>query len=58
MTKDQKADFAYNEEKLIRLLVRRRILPPNSGEVPGLLVEINAVEDLVRSYRLVQRLSE
>ena len=55
MTRDQEADFVYNEQKLIRLLVRRHNLPTDSTQAHELTVEIGAVENLVRSYRIVKQ---
>jgi hypothetical protein len=57
MNTDQEADFAYNEAKLIRLLLRRHNLPLDSEQITGLTLEIGAVENLVRSYRIVKQLS-
>ena len=57
MTADQNADHAYQEAKLIQLLIRRYNLPKNSFEIPTLTQEINEVEDVVRSYRMLKRLS-
>jgi hypothetical protein len=54
MNKAQEIDYAYQEEKLLRLLARRQNLPTNSDQLPGLAREITAVEDLVRSYRMVR----
>lgn len=57
MNQDQNSDHAYQEAKLIRLLIRRHNLPPDSEQMPALMLEINVVENLVRSYRLAKRLS-
>jgi hypothetical protein len=54
MNKAQEIDYAYQEEKLLRLLARRQNLPTNSDQMPVLAREIMAVEDLVRSYRMVR----
>jgi hypothetical protein len=54
MNEDQNLDHANQEETLTRLLSRRHNLPPDSEQMPALKLEINAVENLVRSYRLVQ----
>jgi hypothetical protein len=54
MNEDQNLDHTYQEEKLTRLLFRRHNLPSDSEQMPALTLEINAVENLVRSYRLVQ----
>jgi hypothetical protein len=54
MNKAQEIDYAYQEEKLLRLLARSQNLPTNSDQMPGLAREIMAVEDLVRSYRMVR----
>lgn len=51
MNEDQEADHDC-KEKLIRLLVRRHDLSPDSDQLPTLAIEINAVESLV-PYRLV-----
>lgn len=53
MNKAQEIDYAYEEEKLLRLRARRQNLPANSDQMPGLARQIMAVEDLVRSYRIV-----
>ena len=57
MTEDQLADWTYNEERLIRLLLRRHNLPSNSDQRASLAFELSAVENLVRSYRIVNALS-
>jgi hypothetical protein len=54
MNKAQEIDYAYQEEKLLRLLARRQTLPTNSAQMPALAHEIMLVEDLVRSYRTVR----
>jgi hypothetical protein len=54
MNKAQEVDYAYQEENLLRLLVRRQALPANSARLPDLTCEIMAVENLVRSYRIVR----
>ena len=56
MNEDQNVDIAYYEAKLTRLLIRRHNLPPDSDQMPTLTLEINAVENLVRSYGMVKRL--
>jgi hypothetical protein len=53
MNKAQEIDYAYQEEKLLRLLARRQNLPANSDQMPELAREITGLEDLVRSYRIV-----
>jgi hypothetical protein len=47
-------DHAYHEERLLVLLARRRKLSATSNQMPDLDVEILAVWNLVRSYRMVQ----
>ena len=53
MTDDQRADWTFQEERLILLLSRRHNLPSHSDQRAGLTFEISAVENLVRSYRMV-----
>jgi hypothetical protein len=53
MNKAQEIDYAYQEEKLVRLRARRQNPPANSDQMPDLARQIMAVEDLVRSYRIV-----
>ena len=57
MTEDQLADWTYNEERLIRLLLRRHNLPSTSAQRASLAFELSAVENLVRSYRIVNAFS-
>ena len=56
MNEEQNVDIAYYEAKLTRLLIRRHNLPPDSDQMPTLTLEINAVENLVRSYGMDKRL--
>ena len=56
MTEDQKADHAASEAKLIRLLIRRHNLPRDSADRAALTLELENVEDLVRSCRIVKAL--
>jgi hypothetical protein len=53
MNSDQKIDYEYHADRLFRLVARRDKLPVDSDLLPALNVEISAIEDLVRSYRLV-----
>jgi hypothetical protein len=53
MNSDQKIDYEYHADKLLRLVARRDKLPAGSDQIPALNVEISATDDLVRSYRLV-----
>jgi CheY-like chemotaxis protein len=53
MNRSQEIDHAYHEERLLVLLARRQ-LPATSNQMPDLDVEILAVWNLVRSYRMVQ----
>jgi hypothetical protein len=53
MNSDQKTDYEYHADRLLRLVARRDKLPAGSDQMPALNVEISAIEDLVRSYRLV-----
>jgi hypothetical protein len=50
----EEIDDAYQEERLLALLHRRQKLPATSNQIPDLEVEILAIWDLVRSYRMVQ----
>jgi hypothetical protein len=54
MNRSQEIDHAYHEERLLVLLARRQKLPATSNQMPGLDLEILAVWNLVRSYRMVQ----
>jgi hypothetical protein len=54
MNRGQEIDQAYQEQKLLVLLARRQKLPATSDQLPELDVQILAVWNLVRSYRLVQ----
>jgi CheY-like chemotaxis protein len=54
MNRSQEIDHAYHEERLLVLLARRQKLPATSNQMPDLDVEILAVWNLVRSYRMVQ----
>jgi hypothetical protein len=54
MNRSQEIDHAYHEERLLGLLARRQELPPTSHQMPDLDIELLAVWNLVRSYRLVQ----
>ena len=49
----QEADYSYQVDKLLLLVAQRDKLPANSDQISALNVDIMAVEDLVRSYRLV-----
>jgi hypothetical protein len=50
----QEADYSYQVDKLLLLVAQRDKLPANSDQISVLNVDIMAVEDLVRSYRLVR----
>jgi len=54
MKRSQEIDHAYHEERLLVLRARRQRLPATSNEIPDLDIEIVAVWNLVRSYRLLQ----
>jgi hypothetical protein len=54
MNKAQEIDYAYHADRLLLLVARRDNLSADSDEIPALNVEISAIEDLVRSYRLVR----
>lgn len=54
MNRSQEIDHAYHEERLLVLLARRQKLPATSNQMPDLDVEILAVWNLVRSYRMVE----
>ena len=54
MKRSLELDHAYHEERLLVLLARRQSLPATSNEIPDLDIEILAVWNLVRSYRLCQ----
>jgi hypothetical protein len=53
MNEAQQIDYAYHAERLLLLIARRGKLPAGSDQISALDAEIVAVEDLVRSYRLV-----
>jgi len=53
MNEAQETDYAYHADRLRLLIAQRDKLPPDSDLIPALNVEILAIEDLVRSYRLV-----
>lgn len=53
MNDDQEIDYAYHADRLRLLIAQRAKLPEDSDFIPALNVEISAIEDLGRSYRLV-----
>jgi hypothetical protein len=54
MNSDQRIDYEYHAGRLRMLIAQTDKLPADSDPVPALNVEISAIEDLVRSYRLVR----
>jgi hypothetical protein len=56
MNESQRIDHAYHEEKLLLLIARRGKLQADSDQMRRLDIEITAVRDLVRSYRMVKAL--
>jgi hypothetical protein len=51
---DQQSDHAYHEGRLLLLIARRDKMTADSDQNPELDIEIMAIWDLVRSYRLVE----
>jgi len=52
----QRIDHAYHEDRLLLLIARRAKLRADSDQMQKLDIEILAVTDLVRSYRIVKAL--
>ena len=57
MNDSQRIDHTYHEEKLLLLIAQRGKLHADSDQTQRLDMEIAAVRDLVRSYRIVKALS-
>ena len=57
VNESQRIDHAYHEEKLLLLIARRDKLEAGSDQIDRLDIEIAAVRDLVRSYRMVKALN-
>ncbi len=57
MNESQRIDHAYHEDKLLLLISQRGRLRADSDQVNKLNIEILAVTDLVRSYRIVKALA-
>ena len=53
MNDDQEIDYEYHADRLLLLIAQRDELPADSDIIRALNIEISAIEDLVRSYRLV-----
>jgi hypothetical protein len=51
---DQQSDHAYHEDRLLSLIAQRAKMTADSDQVPALDIEIIAIWELVRSYRLVE----
>ena len=56
MYESQRIDHAYHEDRLLLLIARRAKLRADSDQMQKLDIEILAVTDLVRSYRIVKAL--
>jgi hypothetical protein len=54
VNKDQQSDHAYHERRLVLLMAQRAKMTAGSDQIPALDIEIVAIWDLVRSYRLVK----
>ncbi len=54
MKQDQEHDYAYHQDKLLMLVTRRGRQQANSDQIPKLDAEIAAVQDLLRSYRILK----
>jgi hypothetical protein len=57
MNESQRIDHAYHEQKLLLLIARQDKLEADSDQIRRLDMEIAAVRDLVRSYRIVNTLN-
>jgi hypothetical protein len=54
VNESQRADHAFQEQRLGDLIAERDKLPPGSDQLLLLHRQINDVEDVVRSYRLLK----
>jgi hypothetical protein len=54
MNQDQEHDYAYHQDKLLMLITRRARQQANSDQIPKLDAEIAAINDLLRSYRILK----
>ena len=54
MNEDQQSDHAYHEGRLLLLIAQRAKMTADSDQIHTLDIEIAAIWDLVRSYRLVK----
>jgi hypothetical protein len=54
MNEAQEIDYAYQTDRLLLLIDRRAKMNADSDQIPALDIEIAAIWDLVRSYRLVE----
>jgi hypothetical protein len=54
MNEAQEIDYAYQTDRLLLLIDRRAKMNADSNQIPALDIEIAAIWDLVRSYRLVE----
>jgi hypothetical protein len=54
MNEGQQNDHAYHEDRLLLLIDQRARMTGGSDQIPALDIEIMAVWDLVRSYRLLE----
>jgi hypothetical protein len=53
MNEGQQTDHAYHENRLLLLIAQRAKMTADSDQIPALDIEIAAIWDLVRSYRLI-----
>jgi hypothetical protein len=54
MNEGQQMDHAYHEDRLLLLIDQRAKMTADSGQLHALDIEIAAIWDLVRSYRIVK----
>jgi hypothetical protein len=54
VNEDQQSDHAYHEGRLLLLIAQRAKMAANSDQIPALDIEIMAIWELVRSYRIVE----
>jgi hypothetical protein len=54
MNEGQQNDHAYHEDRLLLLIDQRARMTGGSDQIPALDIEIMAIWDLVRSYRLLE----
>jgi hypothetical protein len=54
MSQDQEHEYAYHQDKLLMLITRRARLQANSEQIPKLDAEIAAINDLLRSHRILK----